>query len=325
MYGCPVRGCDQRRKRRTDMNRHMRTHPIFKNEVEVRQYNAKGPMVAEVVDNTSWINPGKTQALVPVTVKQPPSGAVPFRLKERASRGLATWARERKSSTNSSEGTPKAQVKSVVVAPGLTSVSDTRTVTINTATSVPMETSTPVVVAGPNASPHSGEAVTGHGGLKQQHDRILQELKQQEALESAARARKEAAKKELKKIEGVLERERLAKAREAQLEAEARLKMVQTEVDTLKNQNQALRAELRAAGAAERHSTALTASTSTSLLQQDAPQEDPTVAALMKIPITRPVVLYPSLPFVQVFILSPEDIASLRLRHRVPAEPSQDL
>ncbi len=35
-FGCPVRGCEARRRRRTDMNRHMHTHQEFSSEEEVR-------------------------------------------------------------------------------------------------------------------------------------------------------------------------------------------------------------------------------------------------------------------------------------------------
>ena len=73
------------------MNRHMRSHQEFWSEEEVRSYNVTGVIIAEVLTNTSYVDPQDVSSPVPVALKKAPKGTVSFSIKESASTALERW------------------------------------------------------------------------------------------------------------------------------------------------------------------------------------------------------------------------------------------
>ena len=113
MFLCPVLGCEVQKKRRPDMNRHMRQHvDIFSSKEEVVQANHKISMLAQHVENPSYQPPGKAKPPFAIFPKLPPYGSKEFAQKEDVNRRLMKYL-EKVSTRNNSKPSTKSCESSV--------------------------------------------------------------------------------------------------------------------------------------------------------------------------------------------------------------------
>ncbi len=262
-------------------------------------------MIAEVLTNTSYVDPQGMSPPVPVAIKKAPKGVVSFGTKESASTALERWfssKRSAKTCTTILQPAASLPTKRKAVPPVDEGLAEAKRKLTTDATTVTQ---------------------LGAKGLLDQHSIVMKELLQAEKEEIQARRKKEERKKKLKEIENNLHQEKLRKAITEKTKAEIIASDLRREAECLKQEKEDLLRKLRDTAKAERHAAAALATSSQGLIQPQGLFT--TVGDLGRICFTKPFAVFPSLPAPQVYSLSAKETQELQLAQKTPCSVLEKL